>query len=56
MAALGDGGVVGDGRDLANADGLQVIVQARSVAIAKMLQLSTSNPGQPKPSALKDIV
>ena len=56
MAALGDGGVVGDGRDLANADGLQVIVQARGVSIAKKLQLSTSNPGQPKPSALKDIV
>ena len=33
MAALGDGGVVGDGSDLANADGLQVIVQARGVSI-----------------------
>jgi len=56
MAALGGGGVVGDGNELANSDGLQVIMQARGPAIAKALQLSTSNHGQPKPTGLQDIV
>jgi hypothetical protein len=56
MAALGGGGVVGDGNALVNQDGLYVIMDARGLAIAKALQLSTSNPGQPKASALKNIV